>query len=141
MPPGHGRVRGRRSDPRAGRPTEDVVADQPDPAAQDMDGGLAGVLVLVEFVARGQRDDGLTQGVFMSAVHGGGAAPVPEARPANSDCSRASAVNEVLFIWCLSSSASYSAGLGRSHRAVAPAWSGGLVGNSAQADDARRVLG
>lgn len=41
---------------------------------QDLDGGLAEILVLLKDLLGGQRNDGLTQLVFMSAVDGGAAA-------------------------------------------------------------------
>ncbi|MEE3920454.1 hypothetical protein V2I01_26325 [Micromonospora sp. BRA006-A] len=47
---------------------------EPDPAVQDVDGGLAGVLVLAEHPAGGQRDHRLAELVLVSAVDGGAAA-------------------------------------------------------------------
>ncbi len=48
---------------------------QAHPPVQDVHGGVAGAVVLVEAVARGQRDQGLVQDVLVTAEHGVCAAP------------------------------------------------------------------
>src|SRR5690606_8257588 len=53
-----------------------IAAGQPDTAAQDEQGRLAGALVVGQAGAGGQREKRLAQGVFVAAVDGGGAAPV-----------------------------------------------------------------
>ena len=51
-----------------------VPGDEPHASVEDVDGGLARVLVLVERLARGERDQGLAQRVLVPAVHRPGAA-------------------------------------------------------------------
>src|SRR5215467_2451996 len=52
-----------------------VSSGESNPAGEHVHGGLTGVLVLLERLTRGQRDDGLAQHVLVPAVHGCGATP------------------------------------------------------------------
>jgi len=51
-----------------------LCAHEADAPVQDVQGRFTGILVLVEHLAGDQGDQGLAQDVFVSAVHGGGAA-------------------------------------------------------------------
>ena len=53
----------------------DVPGTEADPPVQHMNGGLARVVMLIQPVASGERDHGLTQHVLVASVHGVRAAP------------------------------------------------------------------
>ena len=65
-------VRGVRDDQQVAFPALPGIgaADQADPSVQDVNGGLAGIVVLGERLPGGQRYDGLAEYVLVTAVDG-----------------------------------------------------------------------